>query len=77
MLVLSRKEGQTIQISDDITITVNSVRGNRVTLGIVAPKHLHIRRGELEAGEKQESPTHSTITLPAMTQSRLTEGCFA
>ncbi len=49
MLVLSRKEGQRVLIGDNIVITVNRVSGNRITLGIEAPKDVRVVRGELEA----------------------------
>jgi carbon storage regulator len=49
MLVLSRKCGERIVIDDSITIVVNRISGNRVTLGIEAPEDVHILRGELEA----------------------------
>lgn len=52
MLVLSRKIGEQIVVSDNITITVTRVNGNTVSLGIEAPKEIPIRRSEL------------TITLP-------------
>ena len=48
MLVLSRKVGQEILIGDNVRITVTKVSGNRVTLGIEAPDHVRILRGELE-----------------------------
>lgn len=48
MLVLSRKVGQEIIVGDNIRITVNKVSGNRVTLGVDAPDHVRILRGELE-----------------------------
>ena len=47
MLVLSRKPGEKLQIADDITITVLSVQGNRVRIGIDAPPHRRITRSEL------------------------------
>ena len=46
MLVLSRKAKETIHIGDDITITV--VRGYKVRIGIDAPRHVAVVRGELE-----------------------------
>ena len=52
MLVLSRKQGQQIQISDDVTITITQIKGNQVRLGIEAPRDVAIRRGELKAGSK-------------------------
>ncbi len=48
MLVLSRKVGQEIVIGDNVRITVTKVSGNRVTLGVQAPDHVRILRGELE-----------------------------
>ena len=47
MLVLSRKVGQEILIGDNVRITITKVSGNRVTLGIEAPDHVRILRGEL------------------------------
>jgi carbon storage regulator CsrA len=47
MLVLSRKEGERIVIGDQITLVVSKVSGNRVTLGIEAPKDVKIKSAEL------------------------------
>jgi carbon storage regulator len=47
MLVLSRKIGETIQISDDIRVTVKQVSGGRVRLAIEAPESVRIRREEI------------------------------
>ncbi len=51
MLVLSRRVGERIQIGDNIVVTVTTVDGNRVRLGIEAPKHVHIMRKELMLSE--------------------------
>lgn len=48
MLVLSRKEGERLVIGDNIIITVNRIAGNRITLGIEAPRDVRIVRGELD-----------------------------
>ena len=48
MLVLSRKPGERIRIGDDIFVEIRRVEGNRVTVAIDAPRHVHILRGELE-----------------------------
>ena len=48
MLVLSRKVGQEIVVGDNVRIIINKVSGNRVTLGVEAPDHVRILRGELE-----------------------------
>ncbi len=44
MLVLTRKINERIVIGDGVEVVVLSVRGNRVTLGIVAPAEMSIRR---------------------------------
>lgn len=48
MLVLSRKVGEQIVIGDNITVVVNKVAGNRISLGIEAPADVRIIRGELK-----------------------------
>ncbi len=47
MLVLSRKKNESIIINDDITITVVEIRGDKVRLGIVAPKNVSVHREEV------------------------------
>lgn len=47
MLVLSRKSGESIQLSGDIRITVIGISGHRVRIGIEAPDDVRILRGEL------------------------------
>ncbi|MCL4148095.1 UNVERIFIED_CONTAM: hypothetical protein GTU68_012176 [Idotea baltica] len=47
MLVLSRKKNELIICRDDITITVVEIRGNKVRLGIEAPKELPVHRNEI------------------------------
>lgn len=47
MLVLSRKQGEQIKIGEGITITVLGMRGGVIKIGIDAPPHLRILRGEL------------------------------
>lgn len=47
MLVLSRKVGERIQVGNDITIVINRVVGNRVSVGIEAPGDVRIVRSEL------------------------------
>jgi carbon storage regulator len=47
MLVLARKVGQSIVISDNIELVVIEVRGDQVRLGINAPKAVPVHRKEL------------------------------
>lgn len=47
MLVLSRKQGESIRINDNITLTIVNVGQGRVRISIDAPKDVVILRGEL------------------------------
>ena len=47
MLILSRRQGESIVIGNGITVTVMRVRGKTVNLGIDAPKEIGVRRSEL------------------------------
>lgn len=47
MLVLSRKSNESIIINDNITVTVVEIRGDKVRLGIVAPKEISVHRQEV------------------------------
>jgi len=60
MLVLSRKKSESIVINDDITITIVEVRGDKVRLGINAPRSVPVHRKEvldaiLRGNQKSES----------------------
>lgn len=48
MLILSRKVGQRIFIGEGIEVVIQRVSGDRVTLGLAAPRDVKILRGELE-----------------------------
>lgn len=47
MLVLSRKKNESIVINDDITVVVVEIRGDKVRLGIEAPKEVPVHRREV------------------------------
>ena len=47
MLVLSRKKSESVVINDDIVITVVEVRGDKVRLGIQAPREIPVHRKEV------------------------------
>ena len=47
MLVLRRKQNETIRIGDDVCVTVISVEGGIVKLGVDAPNRVTVHRGEI------------------------------
>jgi carbon storage regulator len=49
MLVLSRRLGEAILIADNIRVTVTSIRGAKVRLGIEAPRSVEVSREEVAA----------------------------
>lgn len=61
MLVLSRKKNESIVINSDIVITVVEIRGDKIRLGIVAPKDVPVHREEVyeairQSGNDRKSP---------------------
>ena len=60
MLVLSRKKDESIVINNDITIIVVEIRGDKVRLGVEAPKEVPVHRQEVfEAIARGESVAES------------------
>ena len=47
MLILTRKTGESLLVGDDVEITVLSVRGSQVKLGVNAPKDIAVHRQEI------------------------------
>ena len=65
MLVLSRKKDESIIINDHITITVVEIRGDKVRLGIEAPKEVSVHRREVyEAIREQAKAGQPNGNLP-------------
>lgn len=54
MLVLSRKENEQIVISENIVLTVVDIRGDKVRIGIEAPKEIPVHRKEVYDRIQQE-----------------------
>ena len=64
MLVLTRRLGETIVIDGDIHITVVEVKGDRVRIGVTAPKHVTVDRQEIH-----ERRSHLFSNLESSVQS--------
>ncbi|OHB59669.1 MAG: carbon storage regulator [Planctomycetes bacterium RBG_13_44_8b] len=54
MLVLSRQKNESIMIGDDVEIVIVDVRGDKVRLGITAPKAISVHRKEIYNAIQQE-----------------------
>ncbi len=63
MLVFTRTKDQQIVIDDNIVVTVVAVRGDRVRLGIEAPRDVSVYRSELAAAKPQVSDPPETKPL--------------
>jgi carbon storage regulator len=75
MLVLSRKKNESIVINNDIVVTVVEVRGDKVRLGIVAPKEVPVHRQEVYDAihgrdAAQAPPTPVVVNKPDETPTR-------
>ena len=63
MLVLSRKRDEVIKIGDDIEITVVDIRGDKVRLGITAPKEVMVHRKEVYEEIKKENQAAAQVKV--------------
>ena len=79
MLVLSRQKDESIMIGDEVEITIVDVRGDKVRLGITAPKSIPVHRreiydaiqrekaqqsdGHIEAGGNNEHPAKAEASI--------------
>ncbi len=65
MLVLSRKKNESIVIDNDITIVVVDIRGDKVRLGIEAPKEVPVHRREVYDAIQRNENSVEDSTHPA------------
>ena len=65
MLVLSRKKDESIVINNDITIVVVEIRGDKVRLGVEAPKEVPVHRREVFEAIARGEPLGSDSLTPA------------
>lgn len=64
MLVLSRQRDETIVIGDNIEVTVVDIRGDKVRLGINAPKEVTVHRKEVYEAIKRENGKSPAAPAP-------------
>jgi carbon storage regulator len=73
MLVLTRRAGERVLLGEEIEVTVVSVRGDQVRLGIEAPAEVSICRSELVERVKQENAA-AAVGAAAMRRAGVGEG---
>ncbi|MCW9710728.1 carbon storage regulator CsrA [Avibacterium sp. 21-586] len=59
MLILTRKVGESLLIGDEISITILSVRGNQIKVGVTAPKEVSVYREEIYQRMKKQDDASS------------------
>lgn len=65
MLVLSRKKNESIVIDDNIVITVVGIWGDKVRLGIQAPREVPVHRSEVyEAIQRDQAEQVQNVDVP-------------
>ena len=47
MLILTRRIGETLKIGDNIEVTILSLKGNQIRIGVNAPKDVEVHRSEV------------------------------
>jgi carbon storage regulator len=67
MLVLTRKMNESVVINDNITIVVVEIRGDKVRLGIEAPKDITVHRKEIHDAIQKTSKlsSYKNVNVPA------------
>lgn len=62
MLILTRKAGQGFRIGDDIEITITEITGDKIRVGIDAPKNIKVLRSELTETIEQNAQAISGVS---------------
>ena len=73
MLVLSRKKNESIVIDNNIVVTIVEIRGDKVRLGIVAPKDVPVHRQEVYDAIHGQNVTPQVAPAPLIVNSNSTE----
>jgi carbon storage regulator len=62
MLIVTRKLGESVIIGADVTVTVVSIKGNQVRIGVAAPKTVSVHREEVHERLKNGEPEHRRLS---------------
>lgn len=63
MLVLSRQRDETIMIGDEVEITIVDIRGDKVRIGITAPRDVQVHRKEVYEAIRRENTEATDIQV--------------
>jgi len=66
MLILTRRVGEALKIGDNVDVTILSVQGNQVRIGIKAPKDVTVHREEIYSRIKEEQKQNQSQKLPQL-----------
>jgi len=58
MLILTRRPGESVNIGDNITVTVLGIKGNQLRLGFTAPQNVAVHREEVYQRIRAQKPTN-------------------
>jgi carbon storage regulator len=68
-LCLSRREGEVINVGDDVTITLVRIKGAAARIGVVAPRDIGVHRGEVYQRIQTEKRKVAGDTIPQAVES--------
>lgn len=67
MLILTRKQGESFLLGDDIEISISEISGDKVRIAIDAPRDVKVLRKELkDAGELNKEAATSSTSVKAI-----------
>jgi len=68
MLILTRKQGESVAIGDDIRVTVVEIQGKQVKLGVKAPREIAVHRQEIYEKIQLENIRASQVSESDLTK---------
>ncbi len=64
MLIITRRQTETVSLGNDITLTIVKVNGEKVRIGVDAPPHMKVLRAELEIDIQPQAEIIPFPTVP-------------
>jgi carbon storage regulator len=72
MLILKRRQGQAIDVGEDVRIILQEIRGTHAKIAIVAPKEVRVTRSEIARSISEENKKAAEAGLKADVASQIT-----